>query len=339
MFKRIFGSARKKPVKEFTVDQLKLMQRLLNKEIDELNKKKQGRIDELSKKGETISTETILESLDELKTSYDGNNPKEYFFAIDKMKQDFHERYGDSIPVDLAYKISEGIELPFGEEFPFVTEGELGENAKISLEKYYNQSDCYSISLPTSWERKEGYLESSVIALEPLKGKGDALRGNVNVSVNRFEKSVSLNDWLVGYINSAQQESQLKNVITHKQGDYFLNGQTSKFVIFSYSLNKQRIKAIVFLTNNKEMYYEITCTAAPDTFLQYNTIFEKIVNTFEVEDEVVKEESAKESAIELAKKCVINTDPEHGDITWEDIMDNINNRILNGQLENYKFTG
>ena len=166
MFKRIFGSSRKKSTEEFTLDQLKSIQGLVSKEIEEISKKKQEIIDEGTENGMVVSTETLLESLDELKTSYDGDNPEEYFATIEKMKQDFREKYGDSIPVDLAYKISEGIELPF-----------------------------------------------------------------------------------------------------------------------------------------------------------------------------VKEESPKENAIELAKKCVINTDPEHGDITWEDVMDNINNRILSGQLENYKFTG
>ncbi len=96
--------------KDFTLEQLKLMQEMTNNEIEKIKKRKPEIIDDGAKKGEVISTEKLLESLDELKTSYDGDNPEEYFAVIDKMKQDFRDKYGSTIPVDVAYKISEGLE-------------------------------------------------------------------------------------------------------------------------------------------------------------------------------------------------------------------------------------
>ena len=65
-----------------TLEQLKLMQEMTSNEIEKLRKRKQEIIDEGAKKGEVISTEKVLESLDELKTSYDGDNPEEYFAKI-----------------------------------------------------------------------------------------------------------------------------------------------------------------------------------------------------------------------------------------------------------------
>jgi len=100
----------KKPSSEFTLEQLKLMQELTNKEIERIKARKQEIIDEGAKRDEVILTDKLLKSLDELKSSYSGDNPEEYFAMIDKMKKDFREKYGPTIPVDVAYKISEGLE-------------------------------------------------------------------------------------------------------------------------------------------------------------------------------------------------------------------------------------
>jgi hypothetical protein len=179
MLNRILRIFRKKPTQEFTLEQLKLIKELLGKDIEKISKEKQERIDELSKKGEVISTDKLLESLNELKAYYTGDNPEKYFAIIDKMKQDFREKYGSTIPVDLAYKISEGLEDTFNEDLPLDTKEGFGEEPNLLFEKYYNQSDYYSISLPTSWEKKEGYLESSVMARKPLKSRTDTFRENV----------------------------------------------------------------------------------------------------------------------------------------------------------------
>tara|TARA_B100001971_G_scaffold214403_1_gene251734 strand:- start:245 stop:3154 length:2910 start_codon:yes stop_codon:yes gene_type:complete len=97
-------------ISQLSKEQLELTQELTNKEIVRIKARKQEIIDEGAKNGKVVSTEMILGGLDELKTSYDGDNPEEYFAAIEKTKQDFREKYGETIPVDLAYKIAEGTE-------------------------------------------------------------------------------------------------------------------------------------------------------------------------------------------------------------------------------------
>ena len=95
---------------EFTKEQVLQMKELVNKELGKIRERKQERIDDAVNRGESISTEKLLEILDELKTSYKGNNPEEFFAMIEKNKKDFREKYGPTIPVDVAYKIAEGLE-------------------------------------------------------------------------------------------------------------------------------------------------------------------------------------------------------------------------------------
>lgn len=95
---------------EFTKEHLLQMKELVDKERGRIRERKQKIIDDAVNRGESISTEKLLESLDELKTSYKGNNPEEFFAMIEKNKQDFRDKYGPTIPVDVAYKIAEGLE-------------------------------------------------------------------------------------------------------------------------------------------------------------------------------------------------------------------------------------
>ena len=107
----IYARANKNP---FSIDQLNLIRDLNEKEIERIRATKQQIINEGAKRGESISTDKILESLDELKSSYQGPNPKQYFAEIDKMKRDFQKKYGASIPVDEAYKILTEYEQKYG---------------------------------------------------------------------------------------------------------------------------------------------------------------------------------------------------------------------------------
>lgn len=107
----IYARTNKSP---FTIAQLKLVNDLNEKEIERIRTKKQQIIDEGAKGGESISTDKILERLDELKSSYQGPNPEQYFAEIDKLKQALREKYGASIPVDEAYKILTDYEQKYG---------------------------------------------------------------------------------------------------------------------------------------------------------------------------------------------------------------------------------
>lgn len=99
----------KRQSSDFTLEQLKLMLELIKKDIERNQARKQEIVDEATKRGEVISTDVVLKSLDELKSSYSGDNPEEYFAIIDKSKKDFRNKYGKTIPADVAYRIAQGL--------------------------------------------------------------------------------------------------------------------------------------------------------------------------------------------------------------------------------------
>jgi len=100
----------KRQSSDFTLEQLKVMLELTNKERERIKLRKQEIIDEATKKGQVISTDVVLKSIDELKSTYNGDNPEEYFAIIDEMKKDFRDKYGETIPADVAYRIAQGLE-------------------------------------------------------------------------------------------------------------------------------------------------------------------------------------------------------------------------------------
>ena len=97
-----FARANRNP---FTPNQMRSFQDLIQKERLSIKAAKQQIIDEGAKVGDVVSTENILKKLDALKASYDGPNREEYFAYIDKMSADFREKYGPTIPVDVAFRL------------------------------------------------------------------------------------------------------------------------------------------------------------------------------------------------------------------------------------------
>jgi uncharacterized protein YpuA (DUF1002 family) len=97
-----------------STDQLTMIKKMISKERSENRKTIQNIIDEGAKRGDTLSTDKILERVEELKSSYHGTNPELYFGQIDKIKAEFREKYGPNIQIDEAYKVLAEIEDKYG---------------------------------------------------------------------------------------------------------------------------------------------------------------------------------------------------------------------------------
>jgi hypothetical protein len=89
----------------FTPEQAKLIQELIYKELVRNRASVKQIIDDGAKRGDTISTDEILKSIDDLKASYHGPNSEQYFAELDRFSNEFRQKYGTNIPVDMAYKI------------------------------------------------------------------------------------------------------------------------------------------------------------------------------------------------------------------------------------------
>src|SRR5438132_1609123 len=73
---------------EFTVDQLLMMKALIGREEQRVEKRRQEIINELAKKGKTISTEQLLMSVvEELKSGYDGLDRENFNQEIGRLTQ------------------------------------------------------------------------------------------------------------------------------------------------------------------------------------------------------------------------------------------------------------
>lgn len=93
-------------------EQTELALELIKKERHEIQKKKQEVINNAAKDGATISTASALKALDELLKEHQGD--EEFIGDVRKFKKNILEKYGEQIPVDVAYKIVDDYEAKHG---------------------------------------------------------------------------------------------------------------------------------------------------------------------------------------------------------------------------------
>jgi hypothetical protein len=91
---------------EFTLDQLRLMQRLVEEEKERIEAQRQGIIDGGAKAGKTISTDRAVRYAEELRQRYLAENREDDAREVEGVIKAFREKYGSEIPVDEAYRLS-----------------------------------------------------------------------------------------------------------------------------------------------------------------------------------------------------------------------------------------
>ncbi len=150
-------------------------------------------------------------------------------------------------------------------------------SAKGLLE-YKNTKDHYSIKYPDNWEQTE---QNSRFDVAMFKSPAD------NAKDNFFENSNVVVEKAPGYTaekyykaNMAAMSSGLKGFKIVKSGNKTINGNPSKFIIYTHNYNgtSLRVKAYFFCVN--DLGYVVTSTAKDSTFKRYEKQFDEITNTF-----------------------------------------------------------
>jgi hypothetical protein len=95
----------KRPQGQFSAEQLALMRELVETERRTIEERRQEIISQGAKRGDAISTESLLRRLEATKANYAGPDRESFVAAVDDLAREFRLKYGDNIPVDEAYRI------------------------------------------------------------------------------------------------------------------------------------------------------------------------------------------------------------------------------------------
>lgn len=84
-------------------------------ELQEIEKKRHGLIDDAAKHGVTISTDHTLKQIETLKEAYIASGHEEEAREVERVIKEFREQNSPEIPVDKAYALMKEIENKFGQ--------------------------------------------------------------------------------------------------------------------------------------------------------------------------------------------------------------------------------
>lgn len=84
-------------------------------ELQKLEKKRQGLIDEAAQRGATISTDHALKQVETLREAYIASGHVEEAREVERVIKEFREQNGPEIAVDKAYAFMKEIEDKYGQ--------------------------------------------------------------------------------------------------------------------------------------------------------------------------------------------------------------------------------
>lgn len=96
------------------VTQLDGLRQLISSKLAGLEVRRQEIIDQGAKEGKTIEIESLRQTIEASKATYNGPDRNTYIVEVDKLMESLTVKYGSSIPVDDAYKIMQNLEAGLG---------------------------------------------------------------------------------------------------------------------------------------------------------------------------------------------------------------------------------
>jgi len=85
------------------------------RELDALEKKRQGIIDDAGQRRVMISTDNVLKDVEKLRDAYISAGREDAAREVERVIRDFREAHGPEIPVTKAYALMKEIENKFGQ--------------------------------------------------------------------------------------------------------------------------------------------------------------------------------------------------------------------------------
>lgn len=148
-------------------------------------------------------------------------------------------------------------------------------------DRYYNKDEGFSIKLPNEWEKKEGFMGTTIVTWSPQESSADQFRENVNVAVEELPKALSLEEYF--QLSLANLSKLMTDFQEHEKGQLSIDNNDAKWLIYSHRMGTVKLKVLVYMLVKGRRGYAIVCSAAPEQFLKYRDKFEEIVQSFKFE--------------------------------------------------------
>ena len=147
--------------------------------------------------------------------------------------------------------------------------------------RYYSKEKGFSIRLPKEWERKEGFMGTTIMGLSPQEGPADEFRENVNVFVEELPKALSLEEY--SSLSLANLRKLMTDFQEHETSQTTVGDAGASRLVSSHRMGQYDLKVLVYWLIKARRAYVITCSAEREQFDAYLGKFEDIVKSFRFE--------------------------------------------------------
>ena len=161
-------------------------------------------------------------------------------------------------------------------------EGQPAGNDRQAAKTFQSAEKGFSITFPADWEIKPN-PPTIVTALRPA-APGDTFRENVNVVVEALPKPMTPRQYLDAAI--ALMKKSLPDFAEIDRDKAALQVADAGYVIYTYKMGPMQVKNVAYVIPRGLSCFVITCTATPDTFLEYWGDFEDIALSFKLDPSV-----------------------------------------------------
>jgi len=139
----------------------------------------------------------------------------------------------------------------------------------------------FSIALPSGWQKDKDQMGTAVMALSNKENANDFFRENINVVVETLTGSMSTKEYFEasqGAIKKVFQDFKLE-----KTGKEKLNNKEFMWSVYTHKTPTSKAKVLQYVAVNGLRAYIITCSAAPENFDRYRTLFTSSIKSFKFE--------------------------------------------------------
>lgn len=84
-------------------------------ELQKIEKRRQSAIDDASQRGVTISTDSALKHVENLKQAYVDSGQEEAAREVERVIKEFRKKNGSEIPIEKAYALMKEVEGKYGQ--------------------------------------------------------------------------------------------------------------------------------------------------------------------------------------------------------------------------------
>lgn len=146
-------------------------------------------------------------------------------------------------------------------------------------DRYYNGKNNFSKKFPKDWGIKEGFMNTEVIALQPIENEEDDFRENVNVVIEKLPQNINIDEYL--NLNIINLNKFFANYNEVERGKTYLEDEEARWLIYSGQMGNYDLKYLVYVAIRKKSAYIITCTSIPEKFDNNRNLFEQISKSIE----------------------------------------------------------